>query len=128
MTTNLQRVLGLGGWNVAMLSHDGANRRNMLLLIQLRWLAVAGQAATILLVHYAMRIPLPIGLLLIAPAGLAAVNLLSAPITARRQGVADRELMVALLADVAALTWFGMALLTALGLGLFVREDRRRRA
>lgn len=27
-----------------------------------------------------------------------------------------------------ALTWFGMALLTALGLGLFVREDRRRRS
>ena len=47
MTTNLQRLLGLGGWNVAMLSHDGATRRNMLLLIQLRWLAVAGQVATI---------------------------------------------------------------------------------
>lgn len=84
MTTNLQRLLGLGGWNVSMLSHDGANRRNMLLLIQLRWLAVAGQVATILLVHYAMRIPLPLFWLLVAPAGLVLVNLISAPITARR--------------------------------------------
>ncbi|GAA0214175.1 two-component system sensor histidine kinase RegB [Brevundimonas nasdae] len=105
MTTNLQRLLGLGGWNVAMLSHDGANRRNMLLLIQLRWLAVAGQVATILLVHYAMRIPLPLFWLLVAPTGLVLVNLVSAPITARRNGVEDQELMVALLTDVAALTW-----------------------
>lgn len=105
MTTNLQRLLGLGGWNVSMLSHDGANRRNMLLLIQLRWLAVAGQVATILLVHYAMRIPLPLFWLLVAPAGLVLVNLISAPITARRSGVDDQELMVALLTDVAALTW-----------------------
>lgn len=105
MTTNLQRLLGLGGWNVAMLSHDGANRRNMLLLIQLRWLAVAGQVATILLVHYAMGIPLPLFWLLAAPAGLVLVNLISAPITARRNGVEDQELMVALLTDVAALTW-----------------------
>ncbi len=105
MTTNMQRLLGLGGWNVAMLSHDGANRRNMLLLIQLRWLAVAGQVATILLVHYAMGIPLPLFWLLAAPAGLVLVNLISAPITARRAGVEDQELMVALLTDVAALTW-----------------------
>jgi two-component system sensor histidine kinase RegB len=105
MTSTLQRLLGLGGWSEAVVSHDSANRRNMLLLIQLRWLAVTGQAATILLVHFAMRIPLPMVWLLAAPAGLVLVNLLSAPITARRRGVADQELMVALLADVAALTW-----------------------
>ena len=105
MNASLRHLLGLGGWKEGVLSHDGANRRNMLLLIQLRWLAVAGQVATILLVHYAMRIPLPVGLLLMAPAGLVAVNLLSAAISARAGGVTDQGLMFALLADVTALTW-----------------------
>lgn len=105
MTSNLERLLGLGGWREGVASHEGANRRNLLLLIQLRWLAVAGQLATILIVHYAMRIPLPLGWLLAAPMALAALNLISAPIVSRRKGVADQELMLALLFDVAALTW-----------------------
>ena len=105
MTSNLERLLGLGGWREGVASHEGANRRNLLLLIQLRWLAVAGQVATILIVHYAMKIPLPLFWLLVAPAALAALNLASAPIVARRRGVADQELMLALLFDVAALTW-----------------------
>ena len=58
-TTTLQRLLGLG-LRGGVATHGGANRRNMLLLIQLRWLAVAGQVATILLVQYVMRIPLPV--------------------------------------------------------------------
>ena len=57
MTTTLQRLLGLGGLSGEVATHGGANRRNMLLLIQLRWLAVAGQAATILMVEYVMGIP-----------------------------------------------------------------------
>lgn len=105
MTSNLERLLGLGGWREGVWSHEGANRRNLLLLIQLRWLAVAGQLATILIVHYAMGIPLPLGWLLAAPMALAALNLASAPIVSRRKGVADQELMLALLFDVAALTW-----------------------
>ena len=105
MTSNLERLLGLGGWREGVSSHEGANRRNLLLLIQLRWLAVAGQLATILIVHYAMGIPLPLGWLLAAPMALAALNLISAPIVSRRKGVADQELMLALLFDVAALTW-----------------------
>ncbi|TFW12945.1 HAMP domain-containing histidine kinase [Brevundimonas intermedia] len=104
MTTALQRLLGLG-LRGGVASHGGANRRNMLLLIQLRWLAVAGQMATILLVQYVMRIPLPVLWLLAAPAGLVLVNLISAPLTARREEVEDQALMIALLADVAALTW-----------------------
>ena len=105
MTGALERLLGLGARGEAVTSHDGANRRNMLLLIQLRWLAVAGQVATILLVHYAMDIALPLDWLLLAPAGLVLFNLAWAPITVRRGGVSDRELMLALLVDVAALTW-----------------------
>lgn len=104
MTTALQRLLGLG-LRGGVASHGGANRRNMLLLIQLRWLAVAGQMATILLVQYVMRIPLPVMWLLAAPAGLVLVNLISAPLIARREEVEDQALMIALLADVAALTW-----------------------
>ena len=104
MTTALQRLLGLG-LRGGVASHGGANRRNMLLLIQLRWLAVAGQMATVLLVQYVMRIPLPVMWLLAAPAGLVLVNLISAPLTARREEVEDQALMIALLADVAALTW-----------------------
>ncbi|WP_425984102.1 ATP-binding protein [Brevundimonas sp. TWP1-2-1b1] len=104
MTTALQRLLGLG-LRGGVASHGGANRRNMLLLIQLRWLAVAGQMATILLVQYVMHIPLPVLWLLAAPAGLVLVNLISAPLTARREEVEDQALMIALLADVAALTW-----------------------
>ena len=53
-TTTLQRLLGLG-LRGGVATHGGANRRNMLLLIQLRWLAVAGQVATILLVSMEVR-------------------------------------------------------------------------
>jgi len=49
--------------------------------------------------------PLPVFWLLIAPAGLALVNLVSVPLTQRRDAISDQELMLALLADVAALTW-----------------------
>jgi len=105
MTSNLERLLGLGGWRVGVSSHEAANRRNLLLLIQLRWLAAAGQVATILIVHYAMRIPLPLLSLLAAPAALAVLNIVSAPVVARRRDVGDRELMLALLFDVAVLTW-----------------------
>ena len=37
-----------------------AGRKNLLQLVQLRWLAVAGQLATILMVQYAIRVPLPL--------------------------------------------------------------------
>lgn len=105
MTPTLQRLLGLGGLSGEVATHGAANRRNMLLLIQLRWLAVAGQIATILMVDYVMGIPLPIVWLLAAPAGLVLVNLISAPLAARQAEVEDRSLMIALLTDVAALTW-----------------------
>ncbi|OGN48488.1 MAG: histidine kinase [Caulobacterales bacterium RIFCSPHIGHO2_01_FULL_67_30] len=98
-------MLGIGDWRETAVSQETANRRNLRLLIQLRWLAVAGQVATILLVHFVMGIRLPVFWLLIAPAGLALVNLVSVPLTQRRDAISDQELMLALLADVAALTW-----------------------
>jgi len=98
-------LMGLGDRAEAPVSPGAAGRRNMLLLIQLRWLAVVGQVVTIAVVHWGLKIPLPLGMLLLAPTGLALMNLASAPFTLRRQSVTDPELLLALFVDVAALSW-----------------------
>jgi two-component system sensor histidine kinase RegB len=77
----------------------------MRVLIQLRWIAVAGQLATIAAVQWAMGIPLPLNMLLPVPALLAAVNLASLPLLDRRSGISNTELTLALLLDVGALAW-----------------------
>lgn len=83
-----------------------AGLRNMLLLIQLRWIAVGGQLITIAVVHLLMDIDLPLVPLLIAPALLAILNLISRPLLLRRRAaVAGWELTAALLFDVIALAW-----------------------
>lgn len=105
LLTQLRSLLGLGQNLDQPVSPEGAGRRNMLLLIQLRWLAVAGQILTIGIVHWGLKINLPLGLLLLAPAALIVINLVSAPLTRRRKGVPDIELLLFLCADVAALTW-----------------------
>lgn len=105
LMTQLRSLLGLGQNLDQPVSPEGAGRRNMLLLIQLRWLAVAGQVLTIAIVHWGLGINLPMGWLLIAPAGLIVINLITAPLTRRRKGVPDFEILLALCADVAALTW-----------------------
>ena len=51
-----------------------AGRKNLLQLVELRWLAVAGQLATILVVHFRMRVPLPLGEMLAILALLALFN------------------------------------------------------
>ncbi|CAN7636907.1 ATP-binding protein [Phenylobacterium sp. LjRoot219] len=85
---------------------ESANQRNMMLLIQLRWLAVAGQLVTIVVVEWGMGLRLPVWWLLLAPALLAVVNLASAVLLQRRRPiVSDAQLFAALLLDVAALTW-----------------------
>jgi len=82
-----------------------AGRRNMRLLIQLRWVAVIGQLVTILAVHFAMGIPLPLMPLLLAAFALVLINLASLPLLNRRRVVTNGELTAALLLDVAALGW-----------------------
>lgn len=101
----IPRLLGLDGWSDLAVSPQTANLRNMLLLAQLRWLAVIGQLVTIAVVEWSMGVNLPLLWLLMAPAGLAAVNLASLPILRRRRGASNPELFLALLVDVAALTW-----------------------
>ncbi|WP_292053871.1 MULTISPECIES: ATP-binding protein [unclassified Brevundimonas] len=89
----------------APLPPGAAGRRNMLLLIQLRWFAVVGQALTIAVVHWGYGIPLPLGWLLLAPTVLVVLNLVSLPLVRRRLAITDGEIFTALCIDAGALTW-----------------------
>ncbi|RZI60105.1 MAG: HAMP domain-containing histidine kinase [Zymomonas sp.] len=82
-----------------------AGHRNMLLLIQLRWIAVGGQLVTIFAADRLLGIKLPLSPLLIVPVLLAAINLISALYLRRRLGVTDIEVTAAVLIDVIALAW-----------------------
>lgn len=83
---------------------DAAARKNMQLLVQLRWIAVAGQLATIVIVHFGMKIALPLPLMLIVPCMAAIVNLASPVFLRGRTDVTHAELFLALLFDVLSLT------------------------
>lgn len=87
----------------ASLNHS-TGLQNMQQLVQLRWIAVVGQIATILVVEFALKIPLPL-------TGLSAVLFLLVAFNVimgfRRRIVADvssTELFVALMVDVGTLT------------------------
>lgn len=83
---------------------DAAGRKNMALLVQLRWLAIAGQVATILFVHFVMNIGLPLASMLLVPSIAAGMNLASLTVLRRRTDISHAELFLALLFDVLALT------------------------
>jgi two-component system, sensor histidine kinase RegB len=76
---------------------------NMRQLIRLRWIAVAGQTFAILLVHFGLRVPLPVVEMLTLALALAAANLLATMALPRHQ-VHDEEVVLALLIDMGALT------------------------
>ena len=78
-----------------------AARRNLLLLILLRWLAVGGQLATILVVHFGLGIHLPLAPMLTTLGGLVVLNVVQ--LAASRLPVTNAELLGALLIDVTAL-------------------------
>jgi len=84
-------------------SPDRTGARNMRQLVELRWLAVAGQLATILIVGGPMRVPLPLVAMLSIVGAQALVNLASVP-RMRQRTIGNLELFVALLFDIAALT------------------------
>lgn len=90
-----------------------AGLKNVHQLIQLRWIAVVGQIATIAVVHFGFGIALPLDRMLLALACLAAFNVASLLRWRRRHEVTDRELFIALLVDVGTLTaqlyWSGGA-------------------
>ncbi|MBN8994901.1 MAG: HAMP domain-containing histidine kinase [Rhizobiales bacterium] len=81
-----------------------ANRRNMALLVQLRWIAVAGQVATILVVELWLGIPLPLAEMAVVLAALVLLNLATQLWLRRIPDVSGQALLVGLVLDVAALT------------------------
>lgn len=83
---------------------DTANRKNLALLIQLRWIAVLGQVVTILIVNYGLDVPLPLPQMGVVLAALVALNGLSHLWLRRHLSVSNQALFIALLLDVAALT------------------------
>ncbi len=85
-------------------SRDSAGLRNMQQLIQLRWIAVVGQVATIFVVHNGLGIALPLGLMCSVLAALAVFNLVSHLWWRRSEHVSSGALLVGLLVDVASLT------------------------
>ncbi|HWZ48538.1 MAG TPA: ATP-binding protein [Herbaspirillum sp.] len=84
--------------------HDAAGRKNMQLLIQLRWIAVLGQIFTIGVVRYGFAIALPLKFMLAVLGVLTAFNLLSLLRLRTHPQVTNNELFIALLVDVSALT------------------------
>ena len=83
---------------------EAANRKNLLLLVALRWLAVGGQVVTILFVQLRLGIKLPL-----VPMGcvilfLVGLNLASLYRCRVRSMIAGGELFAELLMDVGALT------------------------
>jgi two-component system, sensor histidine kinase RegB len=93
-----------GGLAVAQAPERVAGRKNLLQLIELRWLAAAGQLATILLVNFTLQIALPIVEMLTLLGVLAAFNVASMLRTRLALPVRDGELFAGLLVDVAVLT------------------------
>ncbi len=89
---------------MAIHGSDITNRKNLLLLIQLRWLAVGGQIFTILVVHYWLGIALPRHQMAMVVLFLVALNMVSLVRYRRQREISNTELFLELLLDVAALT------------------------
>ena len=81
-----------------------AGRANLRQLIELRWLAVVGQLATVLVVHVGLDIALPWAEMLSLLGILVAFNLFSLWRNRLAQPVSQIELCIALLVDVGVLT------------------------
>lgn len=81
-----------------------AGRQNLQQLIQMRWLAVAGQLATILAVRFMLEVPLPLTEMLALLAVLALFNIGHGLRSRLTRPVGNGELFLGLLVDVAVLT------------------------
>ncbi|GAA5234081.1 HAMP domain-containing histidine kinase [Verticiella sediminum] len=88
----------------ASAARDSTGRKNMYQLVQLRWIAVLGQVATICVVQFGFGIHLPANAMLVVLAWLAAFNAVTLLRLRSRREVSNAELLLALLIDVAALT------------------------
>ncbi|WOI57756.1 ATP-binding protein [Palleronia sp. LCG004] len=81
-----------------------ANRQNLALLTQLRWIAAAGQIATILFVYLVLGIDLPLVPMAVVVALLLGANVATLTLGRRDPHVSNTELLMQILLDVAALT------------------------
>jgi two-component system sensor histidine kinase RegB len=81
---------------------DTANRKNLALLIQLRWIAVVGQIVTIGFVRFGLGIALPLQAMAVVLTALVVLNLIGIVWLRRHVRVTNRALFVALLLDVIA--------------------------
>ncbi len=72
-------------------------------LTTLRWLAVAGQTSAVLMVHYALGYPLPLGLCLAAIAASAWLNLFTTLRFSPQHYLTDREAAASIAFDIAQL-------------------------
>ncbi|HUN98397.1 MAG TPA: ATP-binding protein [Bradyrhizobium sp.] len=111
-TDHLEQAPGAGGDALSALrkgppddpaAHDTTNRKNMALLIQLRWTAVLGQIATIVFVRTWLEIELPLAAMAAVLVALVVLNLASGA-WMRFHLVSNRDLLLALMLDVAALS------------------------
>jgi two-component system sensor histidine kinase RegB len=80
------------------------NRKNLRLLIMLRWLAVGGQIAAIAIVHAWFGITLPLFEMGCVILFLVGLNLVSLVRSCGQRAITNSELFIELLFDVAALT------------------------
>jgi len=96
------------GWYLFMMEFTGlealAGRKNMRQLIQLRWVAILGQAAIIAVVQFGLGVHLPLPPMLEALACLVAFNVACQLRWHEQQFVGNRELFLSLLVDIAVLT------------------------
>ena len=85
-------------------AHDSAGIRSMQQLVLLRWIAVVGQLLAIVVVHFGIGVALPLKAMLLVVFALCLFNLLGPVYWHRHPRITDRDLLLALLIDVAALT------------------------
>ncbi len=90
--------------SVAVSIQESTNRKNLLLLVYLRWIAVSGQVVSIFVVDRWLRIPLPLTAMGCVVLFLIGLNLASLSLRRHRTVISNTELFVALLFDVFALT------------------------
>jgi two-component system sensor histidine kinase RegB len=84
-------------------SDAAAASENMRQLVQLRWIAVAGQLFTILTIQFGLGVELPLAAMFGVVGVLAVANLVVAALLSRRQ-IGKSAILAALLFDVGALT------------------------
>jgi len=83
---------------------DAASRKNLRQLIQLRWIAVLGQAATMGAAVFVFDVRLPVDVMLALVLTLAAFNAASVLRLQIRSRVTDAEVLIALVVDIVLLT------------------------